>query len=120
MVKDETKSIWNSFLKIFDREKENKVTYPDYISKTEVLYKYKRNPRTRKFPPISITIFLIGHIDYNFYAIVKVPCIRYDQWFAMNYNSENNCWKIILDFDINKDIRLKSEIDEVEIYISTD
>lgn len=120
IVKDETKNFWKWLSKVFGLKNEKKVIYSPYKSKTQVLYTYERNSSTGNFPPISIEIFLKGSINDDFYAIVKVPIITFDHWYGMNYSWHNDHWKIILDFDINKDIRLKSETDQVEIYISTD
>ena len=121
IVKDNTKSFWKTFLKFLNSEKfdEDKVTFQPYQSKTQVSYTYKRNLKTQKFPPISIEIFLNGTISDNFYAIIKVPKLTFDQWAPMHYCWEKRCWKLILDFDINNDIRLSDKDHQVSVLIST-
>lgn len=61
-----------------------------------------------------------GSIGDNLYVIVRVPSIGFDQWMPMNYCWGKNCWKLILNFDINEDIRLNKDDNFVEVLISTD
>lgn len=119
IVKEEKHSFWSSFLKIFNLERDKKIVYDPYKSKTQVSYVYRRNLKTHQFPPISIEIFVGGKITDNLHAIIEVPCLTFNQWTLMSYRWDHYCWKIIIDFDINKDIRSNSEDNQVEVLIST-
>lgn len=119
-VKEEKKkSFWDFLPKIFNLGDEKEVIFQPYVSKSQVSYRYERNLTTRKFPPMSIEVFVSGSIDDNLYVIVKVPSIGFDQWAPMNYCWGKNCWKLILDFDISEDVRLNRDDNHLEVLIST-
>lgn len=118
-VKEEKNSFWNYFPKIFNFGDQKKVIFQPYVSNSQVSYKYQRDLITRKFPPISIEVFVGGSIEDNLYTVIQVPSIGFLQWIHMNYHWGKNCWKIILDFDTSKDIRLNEDDNDVEVLIST-